>query len=242
MPPVFSFDPRPPLAADFGARAGERTCIEREDRRHEHFCLGTAASTNRSRDARGQVISGGTVKRFIAALILLALTPTIAAAQNQTADESWDDRIAATVLPATDAFADAIFYSIDLTLGEGTAILEVPRATGAPVAVDIVAALGNQEPPVSVTITGVPDDMIFSAGENLGAGSWRFETADLTSLTVATGFAAGGPERLAVTAEYGAALPIVLIWLLSAAVILTIYMGFINIRGFGQAIRIVSGD
>ncbi len=36
--------------------------------------------------------------------------------------------------------------------------------------------------------------------------------------------------------------PIVLIWLLTGAIVFTVYMGFINIRGFKQAIRIVRGD
>lgn len=37
------------------------------------------------------------------------------------------------------------------------------------------------------------------------------------------------------------ALPIIVVWLLSFAVFFTVYMGFINLRGFTQAIRIVKG-
>lgn len=40
----------------------------------------------------------------------------------------------------------------------------------------------------------------------------------------------------------GVDLPLVLIWLLAGATIFTLYMGFINFRGFKQAIRIVRGD
>lgn len=40
----------------------------------------------------------------------------------------------------------------------------------------------------------------------------------------------------------GADLPLVLVWLLVGAVVFTFYMGFINFRGFAQAIRIVRGD
>ncbi len=36
-------------------------------------------------------------------------------------------------------------------------------------------------------------------------------------------------------------LPFIVLWLLSGAIFFTIYMGFINFRGFGQAIRIVKG-
>jgi len=40
----------------------------------------------------------------------------------------------------------------------------------------------------------------------------------------------------------GVAVPLVLIWLLAAACVFTVYMGFINFRGFTQALRIVRGD
>ncbi len=40
----------------------------------------------------------------------------------------------------------------------------------------------------------------------------------------------------------GADLPLVLVWLLVGAIVFTFYMGFINFRGFAQAIRIVRGD
>ncbi len=40
----------------------------------------------------------------------------------------------------------------------------------------------------------------------------------------------------------GEDLPLVVVWLMLASVIFTLYMGFINIRGFAQAIRVVRGD
>lgn len=42
-------------------------------------------------------------------------------------------------------------------------------------------------------------------------------------------------------AEGAPGLPVIVLWLFSFAVFFTIYMGFINLRGFGQAIRIVKG-
>lgn len=40
----------------------------------------------------------------------------------------------------------------------------------------------------------------------------------------------------------GAELPLVVLWLVAGAVFFTFYMGFVNIRGFGHAIRLVRGD
>ncbi|MFC6592265.1 alanine:cation symporter family protein [Deinococcus lacus] len=37
-------------------------------------------------------------------------------------------------------------------------------------------------------------------------------------------------------------LPVIVVWLVLAAVIFTLYFGFINLTGFGQAIRLVRGD
>ena len=41
---------------------------------------------------------------------------------------------------------------------------------------------------------------------------------------------------------FGAQLPLVVLWLVAGAVFFTIYMRFINIRGFGHAIALVRGD
>ncbi|MGB0900602.1 alanine/glycine:cation symporter family protein [Halocynthiibacter sp.] len=41
---------------------------------------------------------------------------------------------------------------------------------------------------------------------------------------------------------FGAELPIVVLWLVIGAVFFTVYMGFINLRGFGHAIKLVRGD
>lgn len=40
----------------------------------------------------------------------------------------------------------------------------------------------------------------------------------------------------------GAAVPLIVVWLVVAAFFFTFYLGFINIRGFAQSIRIVRGD
>ena len=40
----------------------------------------------------------------------------------------------------------------------------------------------------------------------------------------------------------GAELPLVVLWLVAGAVFFTFYMGFVNIRGFGHAIRLGRGD
>ena len=41
---------------------------------------------------------------------------------------------------------------------------------------------------------------------------------------------------------FGAQLPLVVLWLVIGAVFFTLYMGFINIRGFKHAIELVRGD
>lgn len=40
----------------------------------------------------------------------------------------------------------------------------------------------------------------------------------------------------------GAKVPLIVLWLVCAAAFFTVYLGFINIRGFGHAIRLVRGD
>ncbi len=41
---------------------------------------------------------------------------------------------------------------------------------------------------------------------------------------------------------FGAELPVVVLWLVAGAVFFTVYLGFVNLRGFGHAIRLVRGD
>ena len=41
---------------------------------------------------------------------------------------------------------------------------------------------------------------------------------------------------------FGQATPLIVLWLIAAALFFTLYMGFINIRGFGQAISLIRGD
>lgn len=41
---------------------------------------------------------------------------------------------------------------------------------------------------------------------------------------------------------FGQAAPVIVLWLAGAALFFTVYLGFANIRGFGQAVRLVRGD
>lgn len=43
-------------------------------------------------------------------------------------------------------------------------------------------------------------------------------------------------------AIFGAQLPLIVLWLIVAAGFFTVYLGFINIRGFGHALKLVRGD
>jgi len=43
-------------------------------------------------------------------------------------------------------------------------------------------------------------------------------------------------------AVFGAQLPLIVLWLIVAAAFFTVYLGFINIRGFGHALKLVRGD
>jgi AGCS family alanine or glycine:cation symporter len=40
----------------------------------------------------------------------------------------------------------------------------------------------------------------------------------------------------------GADVPLIVVWLIAAAIFFTVYLGFINVRGFGHAIRLAKGD
>jgi alanine or glycine:cation symporter, AGCS family len=40
----------------------------------------------------------------------------------------------------------------------------------------------------------------------------------------------------------GAELPLIVVWLIAAACFFTVYLGFINVRGFGHAVRLAKGD
>lgn len=40
----------------------------------------------------------------------------------------------------------------------------------------------------------------------------------------------------------GAQLPLIVVWLIAGATFFTVYLGFINIRGFGHAVRLAKGD
>jgi AGCS family alanine or glycine:cation symporter len=40
----------------------------------------------------------------------------------------------------------------------------------------------------------------------------------------------------------GAGLPLIVVWLIAGAIFFTLYLGFINVRGFRQSLRIVRGD
>lgn len=163
--------------------------------------------------------------------------PTAHAAD--TKEESLDSLIERTVLPLTDIFADAIFASFEITTHTETRTFTVPAHETEPFVFDVMGLIGGQEPPHVVTISGLPADVTLSKGEDLGDGFWRLTGEQVKGLTVS---AASAPLALTLEAAYGADLPVILIWLLSAALILTLYMGFINFRGFKQAIRIVRGD
>ena len=41
---------------------------------------------------------------------------------------------------------------------------------------------------------------------------------------------------------FGQEMPLIVLWLVSAGLFFTIYLGFINIRGFAHAIRVARGD
>jgi alanine or glycine:cation symporter, AGCS family len=40
----------------------------------------------------------------------------------------------------------------------------------------------------------------------------------------------------------GAELPLIVVWLIAAALFFTVYLGFINVRGFKHAVRLAKGD
>ena len=40
----------------------------------------------------------------------------------------------------------------------------------------------------------------------------------------------------------GADVPLIVVWLITAALIFTLYFGFINLRGFSHSIKVIRGD
>lgn len=148
-------------------------------------------------------------------------------AGTKNADGSWTlvlaDLAGLTITPAPDSGTDFVLtVTAELTDGarssEATAplavtvnpVADVPAVTvsdasgdqGAPIALNISVVTSDNDgsETVSVTITGVPDGAILSAGTKNGDGSWTLTRAQLTGLTVQSASGDGTDMVLHVTA------------------------------------------
>ncbi|RCK27021.1 hypothetical protein TH9_22610, partial [Thalassospira xiamenensis] len=116
---------------------------------------------------------------------------------------SFDIDITATSADGVDiaTVSDTIMVNVaavaDLPLLE---VLDASGDEGTAIALDIDAILTDASETLSVTITGVPDGAVLSAGTNNGDGSWTLSAADLEGLAITPGNSYSGSFDLSVTA------------------------------------------
>ncbi|OSQ32540.1 Ig-like domain-containing protein [Thalassospira sp. MCCC 1A03138] len=116
---------------------------------------------------------------------------------------SFDIDITATSADGVDiaTVSDTIMVNVaavaDLPLLE---VLDASGDEGTTIALDIDAILTDASEILSVTIAGVPDGAVLSAGTNNGDGSWTLSAADLEGLTITPGNSYSGSFDLSVTA------------------------------------------
>ncbi|MBO9507614.1 Ig-like domain-containing protein [Thalassospira sp. A3_1] len=116
---------------------------------------------------------------------------------------SFDIDITATSVDGVDiaTVSDTIMVNVaavaDLPLLE---VLDASGDEGTAIALDIDAILTDASETLSVTIAGVPDGAVLSAGTNNGDGSWTLSAADLEGLTITPGNSYSGSFDLSVTA------------------------------------------
>ena len=116
---------------------------------------------------------------------------------------SFDIDITATSADGVDiaTVSDTIMVNVaavaDLPLLE---VLDASGDEGTAIALDIDAILTDASETLSVTIAGVPDGAVLSAGNNNGDGSWTLSAADLEGLTITPGNSYSGSFDLSVTA------------------------------------------
>ncbi|WP_220150189.1 Ig-like domain-containing protein [Thalassospira xiamenensis] len=116
---------------------------------------------------------------------------------------SFDIDITATSADGVDiaTVSDTIMVNVaavaDLPLLE---VLDASGDEGTAIALDIDAILTDASETLSVTIAGVPDGAVLSAGTNNGDGTWTLSSADLEGLTITPGNSYSGSFDLSVTA------------------------------------------
>ncbi len=114
-------------------------------------------------------------------LTTLTITPPL----NDSSDFSLN--VTATASEDGTSASSSALLNVDVTGVADTPTVTVNDATGVedvPIPLDITAAVTDPSEDMSVTITGVPNGAVLSAGTNNGNGSWTLTGAQLTGLTV----------------------------------------------------------
>jgi VCBS repeat-containing protein len=132
----------------------------------------------------------------------LALTPAPGQVEPMTLNVSVTSTEAANGSAAT----STVVLNIGIEAVADAPVVTINDATGledSPIALDIAAALGgpnSTETLASVTIAGVPQGAVLSAGTDNGDGSWTLSPAQLTGLTMTPAHDSADDFALTITA------------------------------------------
>ncbi|MEM8798603.1 MAG: alanine/glycine:cation symporter family protein [Pseudomonadota bacterium] len=205
---------------------------------------------------------------FLAVLFPLLMVLQAGSASAQTATGpcpqiGFSDRVNATLSPVTTAISNVVFAQIPIVAAKPTAEASV---TVPPTVLDdrksITLSMGGQ----SVTYE-IDTDGTYCGDHHVISSIAEMSAADQIATRLESDFGASGliVERIGLSKLHliaptssGASLtsdgiaignfkdgsvgiPFIVIWLLGGAIFFTFYMGFINFRGFKQAIRVASG-
>ncbi|WP_417828854.1 beta strand repeat-containing protein, partial [Thalassospira sp.] len=116
---------------------------------------------------------------------------------------SFDLGVTATSADGSDVATTTDSLTVDVAGVADTPTLDVSDASGSEdsaIALDIDAALTDSSETLSVTISGVPDGAILSAGTDNGDGTWTLGSDDLEGLTITPADDFSGSFDLGVTA------------------------------------------
>ncbi|MFH1805020.1 MAG: Ig-like domain-containing protein [Pseudomonadota bacterium] len=116
---------------------------------------------------------------------------------------SFDLSVTATSVDGEDVASVSETITVDVAGVADAPILEVENASGAEdsaIALNIDAALTDASEVLSITISGVPDGAVLSAGTNNGDGSWSLTPDQLSGLTITPPEDYSGSFNLSVTA------------------------------------------
>ncbi|SOB95984.1 beta strand repeat-containing protein [Thalassospira xiamenensis] len=117
---------------------------------------------------------------------------------------SFDLTVRATSVAGSDSATTETSVTVNVSGVADTPTLEVSNATGSEdgaIALDIDAGLTDGSEVLTVTISGVPEGAVLSAGTDNGDGTWMLSAEDLNGLTITPANDFSGSFDLTVTAQ-----------------------------------------